>query len=410
MKKLLAFVFLISLIIRIWFAIGYWGGKPLTHDATEYLELARNFNQTGSLELPARQTLMIEGYGRAPGYPIWLAFLLRISPTLAWIRIAEALISLLNTYLFFLIAREIFGLRAGIVAFVLSSFYVPFIVLVPVILSENLWLFCMLISYWFLVRKGTVLISPAIINHILSFIVLAIATLIRPGTVFLLPFYLVYVLRKRGLKPSILLFFLYFLILLPWNFHLYRKEGHIIFVASEGGITFWTGTHPLYSGDGDLAVNPEVQREYRNLLKQYSGLTSVERAQIYTRLAFENIRLHPGQFLVIEMKKLVFWILPVGASVLKMSMLHIASSFLFYLPLLFFAVLGLRRLGPDARFFVAGILLSFTLMILVFLTQERFRIASADPILLLVACNELMSRFFSPKRQSDPARDAIMGV
>lgn len=410
MKKLLAFVFLISLITRIWFAIGYWGNKPLTHDATEYLELAKNFNLTGRLELPARKTLMIETYGRAPGYPIWLAHLLRISPTLSWIRIAEALIGLFNTYLFFLIARELFGLRAGIVAFVLSSFYVPFIVLAPVILSENLWMFCMLISYWFLMRKGTVLVSSAIINHILSFMVLAIATLIRPGTVFLLPFYLLFVFRKRDLSSTIVLFALYFLILLPWNLHLYRKEGHLIFVASEGGITLWTGTHPSYSGDGDLSVNPGVQRDYRELLKKHSGLTSAERGQIYTRLAFENILKHPAQFAMVEFKKLVFWILPMGPSVTKMSMLHIVSSFLFYLPLLIFAVIGFRRLGPDVRFFVSGVVISFTFMILMFIPQERFRIASLDPVLLVVASNELMSRFFSPKRQGDPARDAIMGV
>jgi 4-amino-4-deoxy-L-arabinose transferase-like glycosyltransferase len=410
MKKLLAFVFLISLITRIWFAIGYWGNKPLTHDATEYLELAKNFNQTGRLELPARKTVMIESYGRAPGYPIWLAYLLRISPTLAWIRIAEALIGLFNTYLFFLIARELFGLRAGIVAFVLSSFYVPFIVLAPVILSENLWMFCMLISYWFLIRKGTVLVSPTIINHTLSFIVLAIATLIRPGTVFLLPFYLLFAFRKRRLSSTIVLCAIYLLILLPWNFHLYRKEGHLIFIASEGGITLWTGTHPSYSGDGDLSVNSEVQRDYRELLKKYSALTPAERGQIYTRLAFENILKHPAQFAVVEFKKLVFWILPMGPSVTKMSLLHIVSSFLFYLPLLIFAVIGFRRLGPDVRFFVSGVVISFTFMILVFIPQERFRIASLDPVLLVVASNELMSRFFSPKRQGDPARDAIMGV
>ena len=410
MKKLLAFVFLISLITRIWFAIGYWGNKPLTHDATEYLELAKNFNQTGRLELPARKTLMIESYGRAPGYPIWLAFLLRISPTLAWIRIAEALIGWLNTYLFFLLARELFGVRAGIMAFVLSSFYVPFIVLAPVMLSENLWMCCLLISYFFLMRKHTKVIRPTIINPIASCIVLAIATLIRPGTVFLLPFYLLFVFRKRGLSTTIVLFVLYFLILLPWNFHLYRKEGHLIFVASEGGITLWTGTHPEYSGDGDLSVNPGVQRDYRELLKKYSGLTSAERGQIYTRLAFENVANHPAQFALIELKKMAFWILPIGPSVTKMSMLHIVSSFLFYLPLLIFIVIGFRRLGPDVRFFVLGTIISFTLMILVFLPQERFRIASIDPILLLVASNEVMSRFFSPKRQSDPARDAIMGV
>lgn len=395
---------------RIWFAIGYWGNKPLTHDATEYLELAKNFNQTGHLELPARKTLMIESYGRAPGYPIWLSFLLRISPTLAWIRIAEALVGFVNTYLFFLLARESFGLRAGIVAFMLSSVYVPFIVLAPVILSDNLWMCCMLISYWFLIRKSAAVVRPTIINHIFSFALLAIATLIRPGSVFLLPLYLLSAFRKRGFTPAVVLCALYFLILLPWNFHLYRKEGHPIFVASEGGITLWTGTHPSYSGDGDLSVNPGVQRDYRELLKKYSRLSSAERGQIYTALAFENVVKHPAEFAIIEIKKLLFWILPIGPSVTKMSMLHIVSSFLFYLPLLIFAVVGFRRLGPDLRFFVLGVAISFTVMILVFLPQERFRIASIDPILLVIASNEVMSRFFSPKRQSDPARDAIMGV
>jgi len=410
LKKLLAFIFLISLMTRIWFAIGYWGNKPLTHDATEYLELAKNFNQTGHLELPARKTLMIESYGRAPGYPIWLAFLLRISPTLSWIRIAEALVGLLNTYLFFLLARELFGVRGGIVAFVLSSFYVPFIVLAPVILSENLWMCCMLFSYWLLMRKGTAIVTPTIINHVLSFVLLAAATLIRPGTAFLLPFYLLFVFRKRGLTPALVLSALYFLILLPWNFHLYRKEGHPVFIASEGGITLWTGTHPSYAGDGDLSVNPAVQIAYRELLKKYSTLSSAQRAQIYTKLAFENIVKYPAQFAMVEIKKLTFWILPIGPSVTKMSMLHIVSSFLFYLPLLIFAIVGFRRLGPDVRFFVLGVAISFTLMILVFLPQERFRIASIDPILLVIASNEVMSRYFSPKRQSDPARDAIMGV
>src|SRR6185295_7109330 len=143
-------------------------------------------------------------------------FLLRISPTLSWIRIAEALIALLNTYLFFLLARELFGVRAAIVAFILSSFYVPFIVLAPVILTENLWMCCMLISYWLLMRKVTAMVSATIINHIVSFMFLAIATLIRPGTVFLLPFYLLFVFRKRGSTSTIILVALYFLILLPW--------------------------------------------------------------------------------------------------------------------------------------------------------------------------------------------------
>ena len=30
-------------------------------------------------------------------------------------------------------------------------------------------------------------------------------------------------------------------------------------IASEGGVTFWTGNHPLAIGDGDLAANPDIK-------------------------------------------------------------------------------------------------------------------------------------------------------
>ena len=34
----------------------------------------------------------------------------------------------------------------------------------------------------------------------------------------------------------------------------------LVVVASEGGVTFWTGNHPLARGEGDLAANPEIKR------------------------------------------------------------------------------------------------------------------------------------------------------
>src|SRR5262245_64657710 len=63
-------------------------------------------------------------------------------------------------------------------------------------------MFCMLISYWLLMRKAAAIVSPTIINFILSFVLLSIATLIRPGTAFLIPFYLLFVFRKRGLRSE----------------------------------------------------------------------------------------------------------------------------------------------------------------------------------------------------------------
>jgi 4-amino-4-deoxy-L-arabinose transferase-like glycosyltransferase len=390
MKKVLAFLFLSSILLRLWFSLGYWANKPLTHDAQEYLELAENYNETGRFVYGPVQTLQIEQYGRAPGYPFWVSHLLRISPSIAWIRLVEVLVSLLSCYFFFLLAKEIFNVRAGVIAFIVSSFYLPLIWLIPVILSENLWIAVMLTSYWFLLRARK---RENVLNFLVAFSLLAIATLIRPATVFLLPLYLWWTIRIADWRRAVLAMLSYILLLTPWNLYLYRREGRFVFVASEGGVTFWTGTHAKYSGEGDLSVNPDVQKDYRELLKIHRFKTGPEREKLFFHLGIQNIIQHPLQYALLELKKLLFWILPVGPSIMETSLLHRISGICFYVPVLVFALLGFRSIPQDTRLFAAGVISSFTVMILIFFPQERFRIATIDPILILIGSYELNRRF-----------------
>lgn len=393
MKKALAFLFLSSILLRLWFGLGYWANKTLTHDAKEYLELAENFNETGHFFYKASDAVQIEHYGRAPGYPFWLSMLLRFSPSLAWIRLAEIVVSLISCYLFFLLGREIFHVRAGLIAFVMSSFYLPLIWLIPVILSENLWIMVMLTSFWFLLRVRRHRQSGNLIVLILSFLLLATATLIRPGAVFLIPMYVLLTIRFTDWRRAVLAIAFYVAALIPWNTYLYHQEGRFIFVASEGAVTFWTGSHPQYLGEGDLSVNPAVQKDYRELLKNNQSKTPAEREKLYLQLAVQNILRHPIQYLIIEVKKLLFWIVPLGPSVLETSWLHRITGICFYLPVLVLAVLGFRSLPDEIRFLMLGIIGSFTVMILIFFPQERFRIATIDPMLILIGAYELNRRF-----------------
>ena len=60
----------------------------------------------------------------------------------------------------------------------------------------------------------------------------------------------------------------------PWTIRNHRVYGRWIAVASEGGVTFWTGNHPLARGDGDLAANPRHQaRRARLSARAHPGLT-----------------------------------------------------------------------------------------------------------------------------------------
>jgi hypothetical protein len=217
--------------------------------------------------------------------------------------------------------------------------------------------------------------------------------LIRPATVFLIPVYLIWTAHFSDWKKAVLIGFIYFAALLPWNLYLFHQEGRFVFIASEGGVTFWTGTHPLYSGEGDLSVNPPVQKAYRDLLKEHQSETPTQREKLYFRQAVQNIFQHPIHYIVLEGKKLFYWIFPLGPSVLETSWLHRMAGICFYIPLLILSVLGFKSLRTDIRWFLLGVAGSFTIMILIFFPQERFRIATIDPLLILIVSNELNRRF-----------------
>ena len=65
----------VGLGVRLAFGLGYWVDKPLTHDENEYLTLARSLaaGQGFRYPPPSGSEPELNRYGRAPGYPAFVA-------------------------------------------------------------------------------------------------------------------------------------------------------------------------------------------------------------------------------------------------------------------------------------------------------------------------------------------------
>src|SRR5207237_10605198 len=65
----------VGLALRLAFALLYWVDQPLTHDEREYLALARSVARGEGFRYPADEPSPGTGqqFGRAPGYPLFLA-------------------------------------------------------------------------------------------------------------------------------------------------------------------------------------------------------------------------------------------------------------------------------------------------------------------------------------------------
>jgi len=221
-----------------------------------------------------------------------------------------------------------------------------------------------------------------------------VAVLTRPAMLFFLPLVALWLASRREWRGLVLLLLACALVILPWTVRNAREYGRFVLVASEGGITFWTGNHPLAIGEGDLAANPQLKRENVALRARHPGLTPEQLEPVYVRDALRFIREQPGAWARLLVRKAFYTVVPVGPSYRLHSPLYLGASVLSYLAVLPFALLGLVRLARARRLPVPLLLLaaSSVLVCLVFFPQERFRIPVVDPTLLVMAASSRASR------------------
>jgi hypothetical protein len=173
----------------------------------------------------------------------------------------------------------------------------------------------------------------------------------------------------------------------PWTLRSSFAHARFVPLASEGGVTFWTGNHPLATGDGDLAANPALKQAAAVLRAAHPNVTEEQMEPVYYREALRWIARHPLDWLTLEARKIFYLVIPVGPSYMLHSRRYVVGSIGSYLTALALAAMGLMRVGAGWRRVPGVWLLVLTSIVtcLIFFSQERFRLSIVDPALLIAA-------------------------
>jgi 4-amino-4-deoxy-L-arabinose transferase-like glycosyltransferase len=380
----------IGLVVRLLFALGYWVDKPLTHDEQEYLHLAQNAAAGRGLtyDTPANGSPVVERFGRAPLYPLLLSVFARAAPAaqlLSMVRVTQALLGVLAILLLAAVARQTAGPSAGICAAWIAALYPPLVWMPAYVLSESL--------YMPLAFGNVLLVGMLGYPQNSSWLWLAcgvlggLAALTRPVHVFFLIATGGWLLLRRRMRWAMLIAAGALIVIAPWTARNYREHGRVVLIASEGGITFWTGNHPLSPGEGDMAANPAIKRDNQRLRAEHPELSAEELEPIYYGEAFRQIAARPLWWLGLELRKFFYLIVPIGPSYRLHSARYLTATLVSYGLLLPLGCAGLVRLARQGRWpqSLGLFLLSAVVASLVFLPQERFRIPAIDPVLIVGA-------------------------
>jgi 4-amino-4-deoxy-L-arabinose transferase-like glycosyltransferase len=398
-RRLIVAAAAIGLVLRLAFAFGYWVGRPLTHDEREYLALARSVTLGKGLtyDLPPDSS-NTPRFGRAPGYPVFLALVGggrgEFDATPPQIKLAQSIVAAIGVWLIGTIARRAAGPRAGVAAASLAALYPPLVWICAYVFSEALFS---------TVALGAVLLLNLSLDRasapnppqsrsslgwgVAAGILTGAAMLVRPAMAFFVPVAVVWLIAKRRTTLAALLVAGAVVVVGPWtirNVHVYHR---LVFIASEGGVTFWTGNHPRATGEGDMAANPDIKIAEIAFRREHPGLTQEELEPLYYREAVAYIAAHPVWWTGLLLKKAFYTVVPLGRSYALHSPLYRTSSIASYLIVLPFGVLGAliwwRRPHPPESLFPLA--LSAVVVCILFFPQERFRIPVIDPTLIICA-------------------------
>ncbi len=386
--------------LRAAFALFYWTDKPLTHDEREYLALARSLARGEGYQYPADEPSPGTGqqFGRAPGYPAFLSTFIApvaVERVPRRVQLVQSAIGALGILVIAAIAQRAGGPRAGLAAAAIAAVYPPLVWMPSYALTETLYSAVALTAACTL--RTTNGGSPRSVSRnrttgtvpVFSAALTGLGILIRPAMLFFVPFAAAWMVTKRAYGAAALFVIITALVVLPWTIRNHRVYGRWIAVASEGGVTFWTGNHPLAKGDGDLAANPDLKRAELAFRLAHPGLTPEQLEPVYYREALAWIRADPGAWLALTARKAFYTIVPIGPSYAVHSWRYFLASAVAYSLVLVAAIAGVRRARtiPERSnaaplWLMAG---STVLAGLVFFPQERFRLPVIDPALIVAA-------------------------
>ena len=374
-----------ALLLRLAFGFLYWTDKPLTHDEREYLGLAASLAAgRGFVYSDPEPHGTAPQFGRAPGYPAFLALLgpnAHATSTPGTVKAVQSLLGAVAVLLVAALARQSAGERAGHIAAWLTAVYPPFVWIPAYALSEALYLPLILGCVLFLGRADTTL------RLLAAGALCGAAILVRPGTLVFVPLAAAWLLYRRRSTNALAFVLAVGLVVLPWTVRNLRTHGKLVLVASEGGVTFWTGNHPLARGEGDLAANPEIKAAEVAFRQSHPGLSAEQLEPLYYQDAVAHMRDEPGRWATLLLKKAFYTLVPIGPSYTLHSTRYQLGSVAPYAMLVPLAVGGLiviaRRGRPPEYLYLLAT--SVVLTSLIFFPQERFRIPVIDPFIIVAA-------------------------
>lgn len=243
-----------------------------------------------------------------PVYPTFLGILYHFFGTSIFVyAIPQIILGTMSCYLTYVIAKEAFSPKIGLMACFLLSIYHPIVWWTSYIRTETLFIFLLLLTIIFLIKAVKNNLDTK--NMVISGIFLAVSFLCRNVILYLPMFIIFYFIivffknnKKRLLYSTIIFLASFYVTLLPWAYRNYTLYGQFSITTTEDWDTFYICN--VISADLPFFDLHEVK--YERDVEDEISLLMLSKGTKEASIAF--IKRYPSKYIKLCFKRfLAYW-------------------------------------------------------------------------------------------------------
>lgn len=306
----LPFLFLLSFGFSMFFVIysPHWEADSGRYDTLGW-NLAKGHGFSPNPELPHEKEFL-----RTPVYPLFLAAIYTICGRHYFmVYLFQAILYGVLSVLLYFLAKETFNIRVGCLSSLIFSVHPLTAWYVPTIMAEVLFtlLFTSAIVVLLLaVRKNRTALFA------LSGILLGVATLCRPVTIYLPLLFLIVMLvvksiRKQYWSKIIVLICMFYISMTPWmvrNYLVFDKFGMIV-IENGVGWSLYSATKEYHDKDWEELIREGNTADSRTIMESYDYQAVQNAFNNYYLKAAENIKRDPTHYIkTIPIRFIRIWV------------------------------------------------------------------------------------------------------
>ena len=331
-----------------------------------------------------------------PGYPLFLTSIYKIfGHHLIAPLIVQAFLWAVIIVVIYRILKIMGYPVAGLIAAPIIAVFPVFVFISGSLMSETLFIFSTSISIYLIFlniknfRWSVLLVSGLLFGY---------AFLIRSNSLFWLPIVIlfIYLSARKGKIPSVLIWTVGIIIVIsPWFDRNHQVHGKYFLLPTKGVRNFWGWNLPLSDAkyrdirrsitEGKEGVNIDsLKLELIELqTPKLKGTTELERTAELRKLAMENIKAHPGNFIRNYIKRFFLLVSPLIRSYSPPVKISYA---MFYTPILILSFLGYYHGLKHNKYFWLFFLLILTFFVITpaFFWRGRFKLI-IEPYIIMFA-------------------------